>query len=322
MKAIKAQEVKVAAVLKLSDATLLNQLQGLEQPIARIADQAVLYKRIHEEARYCKMLDWLSPVPFHLHHQGPSMKRLPGSGQWLLNHHCYQQWKQSGESSMFLLHGPAGSGKTFLASAIVDSFDQSATDLASPVSRAYFYCAKAVSEPARSEPSEILGSILRQISTDSTRKTIHDVVVNQYKHSELEAEVDGFTRGLDIPSLLRLILDIQATKPAVIVVDALDELQKSDRYELINALKEICRDVVSSAIKLFLTSRDDGQILALLSNCLKVRIEADTNRDDMQAFVRHHVDFAARSCSLLDGNITLKLQADLTQTLLYTARER
>ena len=321
MQRVEAQEARVSANTSLSDAALLNQLRELETPITRIADQMNIYQKVQEETRYREILDWLSPVPYNLHHQQPLRNRLPGTGEWLLNHHDYLQWRSSSVSCMFLLHGPAGSGKTSLVSTIVESFILDAKKQPSSAPIAHFYCAKSASEPARSEPSEILGSILRQISTNPAGKTVHSVITNEYERRQVVAKFDDSMKRLNTLEITDLILEIVATVPATIVIDAVDELQRTDRYELVAALKTICRKS-EDLVKILLTSRDDDQILALLSDSAKVQINAHANRDDMETFVCHSVAHVIQSCSLLSGKVSPALQADLVRAILHSARER
>ena len=323
MQDIKDQESKVAAIASLSDAAFLNRIQDLERPINRIADQATVYEKAQKEERYREILSWLSPVPFKLHHKQLVNSRLEQSGEWLLNHRDYPEWKAPSASSLFLLYGSAGSGKSSLASAVVDSFIHDAASQASPALITYFYCTKAAAEPSRGDPEEVLRSILRQLSTNPERKSVHSVVDAKYKRREAEALNDGFdVQRLDRQMCMRLILEITAFNPATIIIGAIDEITKSRRHELVQALQTICQDS-SSVIKIFTTSRDDGQIEALLSDDIaKVRISTSHNEAGIRRFVHHRVSLAITSCSLLHGHVGSDLQTDLEESLVQSARER
>ena len=263
----------MSAIASLSDAEVLNQLRDLENPINRIADQIAIHEKTLEETRYREVLDWLSPVHFKDHHRGYSKNRLQGSGDWLLNHREFLEWKASSASSILLLHGTAGSGKTYLASAVVDSFAHDTMLQTTPAPFAYFYCAKSATENKRSDRTEILRSILRQLSvTDPKRKVVHSAIVAEFDRREIEAKIDGFdVQRLDVQECVRLTLDITSTIPATIIIDAVDEIPPMSRHELVDALRKITQES-GSVVKVFITSRDESQISALLSMASKLRI--------------------------------------------------
>jgi len=314
---IASQDAKVSAIATLSDAETLNRLRDLEQPIHRIADKAATYAKSLEDARYREILDWLSPICFLEHQKRHSERRLQGSGEWLLNRREYLDWQSSSASSIFLLHGMAGSGKTSLASAIVDSVLRQSSNQASPALLAYFYCSKNASEVELSDPEEIMRSIVRQLGvTSGAQKTIHSAIVNDYERREAEAKIEAFdVTRLSLQDCIRLILNITGSDPATIVLDAIDEVQPKSRYELVQALQQIVRDS-GSVVKIFATSRDDDQVLSLLANASTLRIDAENNRADMESFVYDQVALAINNRRLLGGDVSGKLQADLSQALI------
>lgn len=178
MQKIVAQEAKVSSLAILSDAKIQQDtstdvlavrtlLQELEKPINRIVDQATVYAKTLEKNQYREVLSWLSQIPFVRHHARHSESRIPGSGEWLLDHPQYLSWKNSSNSLILLLHGIKGSGKTSLASAVVDSFLKENSKQTSPAPTAYFYCAKNASELERADPDEIMRSIVRQLTLTS-----------------------------------------------------------------------------------------------------------------------------------------------------------
>ncbi len=139
-------------------------LTSLNEPIKRLVDHSSIPTQVLHESQHLQLLHWLSPVPFSSHHKRHSDTRIPGSGQWLLDHDRYLNWRNTSSSSIFLLHGIIGSGKTSLASAVVDSFLQESPGQASPAPIAYFYCTKNSAEAERGDPDEIMRSILRQLT--------------------------------------------------------------------------------------------------------------------------------------------------------------
>ena len=330
MQKIVAQSAKISSLAVLSDTeiqrdnntTVHSLLKDLEKPINRLVDQAAVYAKVLEENKYREVLCWLSPVSFIRHHERHSETRIPGSGKWLLDHPQYLSWKSSSISLILLLHGIMGSGKTSLASAVVDSFLEESSKQTSPAPTAYFYCAKNASEVERANPEDIMRSIVRQLTlTNHTQKAVHEALLTEYERRKAEAKIDG----LDLPRLrieecVKLILNVTGSNPAAIVIDALDEVQEGRRHELVDALNRIIRES-GSVVKVLITSRDDSNVLALLSNTPKIRINSHDNHADMELFVRHRVNRAIRGCNLLSGSVSGELKEDLVHALIDGAGE-
>ena len=334
MQKILAQEAKVSNLAKLADAEIQRDtdksiaavrhiLEALDDPIKRLVDQATVSAKTLEKHKYLELLHWLSSVPFSRHHEWHSESRVPGSGKWLLDHPQYLSWKRSSKSSILLLHGTLGSGKTSLVSVVVDSFfSESSGQGASLAPLAYFYCAKNTFELERIDPDEIMRSIVRQLAfSGDGQRNVHEALLVEYERREAEAKIDGFeVPRLRIAECVKLIMDMTSSNPAIIVIDAVDEVQESRRHELLDALIRITKES-ASIVKIFITSRDNNNVFALLSVVPRIRIQNHNNRVDMELFVRHHIALTVQSRRLLDGNISDALQEDMVKTLLDGAGE-
>jgi hypothetical protein len=305
-----------------SVAAMSGLLASLDEPIKRLIDQSNISAQVLQNSKHLELLRWLSPVPFSSHHKRHSESRIPGSGEWLLNHPQYLTWRNTSSSSVLLLHGILGSGKTSLTSAVVDSFLQESSGQAPPAPIAYFYCAKSQAEAERTDPAEIMRSILRQLTINhGSKPKVHDRILREYERREAQAKTDGFDMPkLQVHECVRLILDTTGANPATIVVDAVDEIQASCRHELLSALTQITKES-ASVVKVFVTSRDDSNVYALLPNALTVRIQSQNSRKDMELFVRHEVSLAIQHRRMLNGSVSDGLREDLTQRLIAGAGE-
>lgn len=328
-----AQEAKVMDLARLIDAEIgqdtstnvtavRNLLTKLEAPMERLTQQMNASFAALQEDERLEVLRWLSPVPFVRLHEAQSENRIPNTGTWLANHSQFRKWDSESSSSILLLHGIPGSGKTAVTSAVVDSFLSQKPGQASSTRLAYFYCTKNVFETERSDPDEILRSILRQLTfTRDPRPTVHEALVIDYRRRKAEAKGDSS----DVPKLrvaqcVQMILEITGTDPAVLVIDAIDEVQETRRHELIDALVRIASES-TSVVKIFVTSRSDINIFALLPEVRRICIDGSDTRADMELFVSHHIDRAIRSKRLRNGNVQDALREDLTQALLVGANE-
>ncbi|KAJ9660858.1 hypothetical protein H2201_006750 [Coniosporium apollinis] len=297
-------------------------LLAMQDPVRRAADQASVFMRMTEENDFGQLLRWLSPTPFSQHHGRHSEHRIPGTGRWLLNHPRYRDWNDSSSSSVLVLHGIPGCGKTALASAVVDSFISQQSGNSSFIPLAYFYCARTAFEPGRADPDEVLRSIVRQLSTvDVAQRRVCDVVFNEYERRKAAAKVSGFDPPrFKATECMDLILEMTASNPAVVIVDAIDEMSEDRRPDFLNVLNKIVR-VSASVVKVLITSRTDSHILALLNGALTLRIESENVKDDIKAFACHRVEAAISNKMLLNGNVPGSLKTDLEDALIAKAGE-
>ncbi|KAM0796953.1 ankyrin repeat-containing domain protein [Usnea florida] len=287
------EHLKTAREVSAMNALLVS----LKEPIKRLADDSSTSTKTFDESQHLQLLKWLSPVPFSSHHKRHFESRIPGSGQWLLNHDRYLHWSKSSTSSIFLLHGIMGSGKTSLASTVI-------------------------AETERSNPDEIMRSILRQLTiTNGPSPTIQERILIEYERRQAMAKLDGFeVTRLQAAECVSLILDTTAANPATIVVDAVDEIPSSSRHILLSALAQVVQESLS-VVKVLVTSRDDSNIHALLTDAVAVRVQNEHTRKDMEDFVHQEVSSAIQDRRMLNGTVSADLQKELESVLVAGARE-
>ncbi|KAK8138074.1 hypothetical protein PG984_001454 [Apiospora sp. TS-2023a] len=256
---------------------LQKALQDYERPMSRISEQLELIQdELGQESRI-KILRAISTIPYATHHKVASQGRLKGSGQWLLNNSVYSSWRASPVSSVLWLHGIPGSGKTKLASLVVD-------DLKRAEHIAFFYCMRNPSEPLRALCQSILANLIRQLASLDSGKPLLPPVVSQYQNA-----LDGYAGFEDqswtVDECREVLIELLDEYPAVtIVIDALDEVDSEDRYELTEALAELLQ-MSKSLVKIFVSSRDNPDIALALEGSPNVYIEADDNAIDIEAFM-------------------------------------
>ena len=146
-------------------------------------------------------------------------------------------------------------------------------------SLAYFYCAQNKAEKERSDPTEILRSLVRQLSMEAGR--VHSIITDIYK----SRSANGFARGpLSIQECLDLVIRL-ATQDTMIVIDALDECDAQLRQTLLSGLTKIVKEA-SGRVKLFVSSRDDKDIVLRLEDLPNLYITAEHNAGDIHAFIQ------------------------------------
>lgn len=73
---------------------------------------------------------------------------------------------------------------------------------------------------------------------------------------------------------------------ATIFIDALDECEPEKRQSLLDALESILQDSSLGLFKIFISSRDDQNIVCTLRNYSNIDIVSEKNTADIEAFVR------------------------------------
>ncbi|KAK7996637.1 putative RPE1-D-ribulose-5-phosphate 3-epimerase [Apiospora arundinis] len=66
-----------------------------------------------------KILDWLTQTEYGPQHSDYRQKRVPGTGQWLLDSEKYQSWRSTPSQTLFC-PGIPGAGKTILTSVVIE----------------------------------------------------------------------------------------------------------------------------------------------------------------------------------------------------------
>jgi hypothetical protein len=130
----------------------------------------------------------------------------------------------------------------------------------------------------------VLKAFVRQLSTTSRAEdSIQKCLKDYYIQCRLKAS--GPTMG-DCKSLL---LDLVNTYPrTTLVLDALDECEKHERLELIAILDHVLAEALNP-VKIFISSRPDGDIKEKLKDRANIGINATDNQDDISRFVNSEI---------------------------------
>lgn len=174
---------------------------------------------------------------------------------------------------------------------------------------AYFYCKHDAAGP--SDPTEVLRSIAKQLSSTRSTPDLHVSLVAAYEANRRSGTKLGIRKCV---SLITSLVDIN--RHTTIVIDAFDDCGGSNKQEFIHLLQEI---VVKSAglVKIFVSGGKRG--MELKSSIISV---GDNNRDDIEHFINTEVVRGITEGRLLLDTVDADLAGLVISTLLEKARGR
>ncbi|KAF2463404.1 uncharacterized protein BDR25DRAFT_362944 [Lindgomyces ingoldianus] len=304
LKDIRAAETDVGRSVPSVDRNELKDLLArMDAPLRRVNHDL---KNIDDylqgwySSKRTTVLQWLSPEPYMKYHNQAKQGVLPGTGQWLLSDSIFKKWKEESASSILWLHGIVGSGKNALESFKAGNNPQ-------PV---FFYCSRNAAEPTRADPKVILASLARQLSSPELGNRLLKPAVDLFNIKE----ADGFASGsLELEESCKLIMQLIEQYPlTTIVIDAMDECDPSKRRELLKTLEQILRDS-SSLVKMFVSSRDDQDIVLRLHNYPNIEISSQRNADDIMRYVRSQTEQLIQEKELLQYSTS---QAEMKELII------
>jgi Cdc6-like AAA superfamily ATPase len=201
----------------------------------------------------------------------------------------------------------AGAGKTKLVSKVIDSL----TNDLPHEKLAYFYCDR--NQEPRRNPENILRSFVKQLSISSSQDMIQDCLVQLYNQKRREGFSSNKLSFAESEALLFQL--IQPYSRTFLVLDALDECDKSLRGQLIEAFNRLLS--ASKGLSIFISSRRDADIKYQFEKKANIGIEATDNQNDIITFVTEKIESSQlkRRIKIPEG-----LQRDIIQTILDKSR--
>ena len=266
-------------------------------------------------------LQWLSTVEWEEPHHKSCEDILKGTGQWLLEHPAFLDWLNSSVSTIFWLNGIPGSGKSKLTSIVIESMlEQQAQEAGQRPPVAYFYCSKKSNDPRTADPKEILCALLHQLAGSDVHLPLRGNLGQDFQKRKKLASRRGLPiLPLKTQEIVKRIVAIAEEDPIVLILDALDEVDEVGRGGLFDALEQILQEA-QNVVKIFTSSRNDGDIVERFEQYANVRINSLLIEKDMQHFIQAEVNKAIKSKSILRGRVSPSLHDAITQTLTEKAQ--
>ena len=221
---------------------------------------------------------------------------------------------RNGSSSYQLTTGLAGAGKTYIASAVIDSLRRSSNSTHEKL--AYFYCNRA--EENRREPQSILNTLIQQLAqTESEKAKLLKPVVDIYLDREDKGQKSSPLSLGESQDLLVQLTDMYPQ--TTICIDALDEVEVETRLLLLKALKNII-EKSRNLVKIFATTRMDTDILRQFEMFPRIELQPDDNTGDINRFVKTRLQSTIDDGLLLDGDVPDRFKVEICDALCKRSR--
>lgn len=300
---------------------LLSLQEETTMPLIRIAQNIADMNDKLDSNQRREVLHWLSTVPCESQHREAARKIVPGTGQWLLNYAELLEWQRSSSSAIFWLHGIPGAGKSKLTSIVIESLTEQHKNLSTqPPPLAYFYCSRKGADPRSKDPSEILSALLRQLTGQDTQASLRGSVAPEYqRRKEHSDETGAQISRLDMEEVVTQILNITAVDPVILVIDALDEVDENGRGDLFRSLERVVQES-ENVVKIFVSSRDDGDIVDSFEQHANISMDEGMNGEDIKSFVEFKVQEVIEKRRLLRGRVSSSLKSEFIETLTRRAQ--
>ncbi|KAL8686613.1 MAG: hypothetical protein Q9224_005392 [Gallowayella concinna] len=246
------------------------------------------------------ILDWISNAKPDQKHHDVRLPRVEGTGAWLLEEPLFKAWRDNSDGEDVLwCHGIQGSGKSILASLVIDHLCQKFLKDPIPVSYVYF----DYKDQDRQSLVAITASLLRQVA--SVAPTIPSAVASLYhKFSNQE-------RLPEQQSLVQALLSTcQGFTAVYIVIDALDECEPGYRTGILEVIK-----ILKGHAKIFITSRP---YLEDISKGFKSspQIPIKAHSEDLERFIDQKIEESDAS-----DEMDHTFRGEIVQKIIESARE-
>lgn len=255
-----------------------------------------------------EIIEWLFRSDPLTNFRRASGKRQRGTGQWLLDSAEFQSWNES--SNCFLwLYGRPGCGKTILSSTIIkDLVWRSKTSSNYTVLYYYF----DFNDASKRSLENLMRSIVIQLGekNDCARQKLAEMY---------EAKGGSFTPSVDwlVDTFHQMTCVSNDVK---IVLDALDEVEKEERRDLMKWVKKTVR-MPSGNTCIIATSRRELDIEKGLRDgkTITVDLYREAVNDDIKAFVHSSIRDSERCPDLERWRLHPNVQKEIETALAEKA---
>ncbi|KAF5524640.1 Vegetative incompatibility protein HET-E-1 [Colletotrichum aenigma] len=242
--------------------------------------------RAESKERRRRFLYWLPTLDFGEIQENNFERRVPGSGDWLLDHADFQTWKASPVSTLLWIHGKPGSGKSHLAARVIHDLSPSPSQ-ADKTAVTFAYCTTTQTK-TRMTMNNVLGAILGQLYKQLPITESIEILLSRSDNSSKEEP-----QRSEMKEGIRTV--VCQLRSSHIVIDGLDECshfpdhQFEDLCTFLASLAEI-KDAGVSARILVLSRPEYKDVESAFSIYPQIQMGNGVNDGDIKAYISQKVD--------------------------------
>lgn len=242
------------------------------------------------------MIDYRSSLP----------ERTEGTCEWILKNPEYKSWIDGSQASFLWVTGHPGSGKTTLSSYIATHLESEEESIGASPMVCSFFCNEGIEN--QRDAQAILRSIIFQILSERRGFVRHVKAA-----FDLEKDRTWLVKSFDrLWSMFTNIVCDEELGTVIIVIDAMDECEKSSRSRLLNSIVKYLdrrRSTSSPGVKFLVTSRPYVSIAEFFVDYHPQRISLEETQDeidgDLRLVIAQHVRRIARGLDSKGDEIAL-----------------
>jgi Cdc6-like AAA superfamily ATPase len=259
------------------------------------ANQALQERNSKAEQRL-RMLAVLSRVDYSARQKALRAIRHSGTGAWLTSHDLFCEWLAQDTSGAFSCFGIPGSGKSVLASAVVDILSPSYTQPAGALALAYHYCNYANHDTL--QPAAIIGALAQQL----------------LEKAPIPPDIEKILQGalnsnspLTFPEAEEILISaIGAFSRVFILLDGVDELDSNAQQNIVLNILALAKLQPTTTKVLVMCRQEEWRIRNTLSAFPNLVISSSLNSGDIAKYVEETIEEKIQSKELAIGDPKLK----------------
>ncbi|KAI0893464.1 hypothetical protein F4806DRAFT_498979 [Annulohypoxylon nitens] len=242
-----------------------------------------LHIKYDEERKEC-----LSSLRFDNTRFHKISKEFNGTLEWVWAPTVYKRWSTTEASSILVIEGKPGSGKSTTAKYYSDHLRKQDPGTESATIAKYFYSAR--DGELHTSHDSMLRSILYDV-LDQDESFFYSGVQAEYRMAlrEESTNTSHCWPNSRLEELLLLLRDHKSGKRLYIIIDAIDEANHHRRRDILKLLFRICSETKYCTIKVLITSRPLGELETLIlhhKSITEVLTLQDHTKSDIYHFTR------------------------------------
>jgi ankyrin repeat protein len=239
------------------------------------------------------ILTWISTLNFETEHERAYGSRHGTTGSWLLADERFKKWIVSANSTLLWCCGKPGSGKTVMASIVLECVRNLFPNNHEAI--LYVYCDSQ--QENHSKAYNLIASLLQQIC--AKEEDIPTPVEEAYDKSQ---EGKNDLTWYELKELFLKIMSLPREK--IVIFDGLDECE--DCELICHVLKQLAV-ISASVIKVFVTSRSRNRTISTaLSKYPTIELDEYSTSIDIRSFTCAEIESLSQAGKLHTKSSTLK----------------